>query len=215
MNNKSVSDFVAATMDAVLKSQEHNSLFNTTYKFASDENSAETMEDSNEDSCSANDDIEADDNDAETVEVFEEDTSDADDLNAGLYDVSANYDVAIDSLLTASAALDSVGLERSSTVSLKLASLVLEAKKKETAKETSKSKDTKGKKDSGAKDKKETSSKGKKDPKKTDSNKDKSGKSTKKPTSSKPAVTSTTKPKGKDNKSSKPGKTNPFAKKSK
>ena len=203
MNNKSVSDFVAATMDAVLKSQEHNSLFNTTYKFASDENSTETMED-DEDSCSADDDVEEDDNDAETMDVSEEGTCDVDDLNAGLYDVSANYDVAIDSLLTASAALDSVGLEKSSTVSLKLASLVLEAKKNETIKETAKRKDTKGKKDSGAKDKKETSSKGKKDTKKTDS---------KKPTSSKP-VTSTTKPKpkGKDDKS---GKTNPFAKKSK
>ena len=37
IESKSVSDFVAATMDAVLKSQEHQSLFGTQYKFASDD----------------------------------------------------------------------------------------------------------------------------------------------------------------------------------
>lgn len=40
MKNKNISDFVAASMDAVLNSDQHKSLFNTQYKFASDQNDA-------------------------------------------------------------------------------------------------------------------------------------------------------------------------------
>jgi len=43
---------------------------------------------------------------------------------------SAGYNIAIDSLLTASAALDSVGVTEGSALALKLASIIIEAKKK-------------------------------------------------------------------------------------
>jgi len=59
----------------------------------------------------------------------------------------AAFSVAIDSLLTASAALDAVGMEKTSALSLKLASLVVEAKKKNT-KDKKEKKTNKDKKDS-------------------------------------------------------------------
>src|SRR5713226_5790124 len=60
MNNKSVSDFVAATMDAVLNSAEHKALFGTQYKFAQDLNNAGSKDSmcskhNKMDSCSADD----------------------------------------------------------------------------------------------------------------------------------------------------------------
>lgn len=83
--------------------------------------------------------------------------------------VSSAFDVAIDSLLTASAALDHVGLGRGSAISLKLASLVVEAKKKEKDSKKSSKDSKKSSKDSqSAKDKK---SKDSKDSKKSDSKK--------------------------------------------
>src|SRR5579885_3733462 len=157
--NKSVSDFVAATMDAVLRSEEHKSLFGTQYKFASDENDAKAkkcskcgkdmdscmcdsaMADDNDarkkkdskesssDSSSASDMNDArkkkdsedsssdsssadDDNDARKKKDSSSDDSSADDADAFFKEekVSSAFDVAIDSLLTASAAMDSVGL---------------------------------------------------------------------------------------------------------
>ena len=60
MKNQSVSDFVAATMDAVLNSKEHKSLFGTQYKFAQDLNDAKKKkDDSDKDSCMADDDNDA------------------------------------------------------------------------------------------------------------------------------------------------------------
>jgi len=49
-------------------------------------------------------------------------------------ETAAGFDVAIDSLLTASAALDDLGMEKTATLSLKLAELVVEAKKTEKGK---------------------------------------------------------------------------------
>ena len=57
MKNQSVSDFVASAMDAVLKSEAHNTLFGTHYKTASDELLASDHKE--EEDCSL-----ADDNDA-------------------------------------------------------------------------------------------------------------------------------------------------------
>src|SRR5574337_457741 len=228
MKNQSVSDFVAAAMDAVLNSKEHKSLFATQYKKAgetmcakhgkmdscaaddqearkkkdSDESSAWDMndarkkKDSDDDSCMADDDNDArrkkkdsdedessaddqedfdtskdsahstagrdrgeydnhfaddDDNDARRKKDSDEDESSAED---GL-EPAAAFDVAIDSLLTASAALDSVGLGRGSALTLKIASLVVEAKKKEKDSKKSKKDSKKSSKDSqSAKDKK-------------------------------------------------------------
>lgn len=197
----SVSDFVAATMDAVLKSEQHKSLFGTQYKYASDENAGKDSfcaEHGEVDNCSADsppppppkkdpatgatvsgdagqhitfpadkitadkakadDSFAWDDNDArkkkkkdeDEEDEEKEDKKDEDDASDAELTSSA-YDVAIDSLLTASAALDSVGLGRGSAFSLKLASLVVEAKKKDKdskdAKKDKKDKD-KDKKDS-------------------------------------------------------------------
>ena len=196
MKNKSVSDFVAASMDAVLKSKEHKSLFGTQYKFASSE---ECKEHGKVDDCDANDlELPADNgqyhpwsehpvpthptavkpqspvvkmpedkiygNRPKAVDIKNTDwmrqtvsgpTSSVDKSSANddalvmptvEYDVeddkqphpeaepemtSTAFDIAIDSLLTASAALDSVGMPKSSSLSLKLASLVVEAKKKD------------------------------------------------------------------------------------
>lgn len=177
MKNKSVSDFVAASMDAVLKSKEHKSLFGTQYKFASSE---ECKEHGKVDDCDANDlelpddkgqyhpwsehpapvpakpqspvvkipegdkiygnrpkavDIKNTDWMRQTVSGPSVDKSSADDADADVdaaQDMTSTaFDIAIDSLLTASAALDSVGMEKSSSLSLKLASLVVEAKKKD------------------------------------------------------------------------------------
>lgn len=199
MRNQNISDFVAATMDAVLKSQEHRSLFATQYKSAEDVNDAKHKED-DKDSCMADDNdakekchtchkpmskcecdsskasdqndakhkkdskdskdsSSADDNDVDSTTANpypkQYDASSADDSSEEK--VSSAYDVAIDSFLTASAALDSVGLGRGSAISLKLASLVINAKKKE--KESKKSKDSgkssaKSKDSNSAKDKK-------------------------------------------------------------
>jgi hypothetical protein len=119
MRNKNVSDFVANTMASLLKSAEHQSLFNP-YKYAS----AQDSQDANQ----ANDDIV--NNDVLNVDE-KKDTSCADD-NCADNNISTAYDIAIDSLLTASAALDSLGLGKGSAFSLKLASFVVEAKKKDS-----------------------------------------------------------------------------------
>tara|TARA_R110000868_G_scaffold99024_1_gene272586 strand:- start:15008 stop:15826 length:819 start_codon:yes stop_codon:yes gene_type:complete len=185
MKNKSVSDFVAASMDAVLKSKEHKSLFGTQYKFASSEECKEhgKVDDCDADTAfevpdekgnfpfnpakdlfkgynssvapssstpdwsapssatprptgpSAKDYTKVDDAKAEDDTIVMPQVDDYDDLprhpEAEPEMTSTAFDIAIDSLLTASAALDSVGMPKSSSLSLKLASLVVEAKKKD------------------------------------------------------------------------------------
>ncbi len=198
MKNKSVSDFVAATMDAVLNSEQHKSLFRGTYKYASekeDVDHAKTCKDCHQAKdmcmCMADDNAlkhsaktckdchqakdmcmcMADDNelyvdDDKSYDADDHMSYDADDHMS--YDsddasmkeemsATAAFDVAIDGLLTASAALDAVGMSNSSTVSLKLASLVVEAKKavKEEKKEKSKAKGKKPAKKLTSKDFKE------------------------------------------------------------
>ena len=167
MKNQSISDFVASTMDSVLNSKEHKSLFANQYKMASKECGC-----SGECDCSMADDLSFSDDENDARKKKKEskecgctedcDCSSADDVSN--MKSSAAFDVAIDSLLTASAALDSVGLDRGSALTLKIASLVVEAKKEDKKK----------------KDKKKSS---------TDSKSDKNKKSTKKKQSSKPAST--------------------------
>jgi len=217
MNNKSVSDFVAATMDAVLNSAEHKSLFGVNnYKFAQDLNSAKdkcSKCSKSKDSCmcdsamsddvkgtgvgadpyvfpvdkitgkpASSDTSKADDNDARKKKDSSSDSSsdsqsaddndarkkkDSSDSSSDSSDAdddedmksSAAFNVAIDSLLTASAALDVVGMEKSAALSLQLASLVVEAKKKDkeskkSGKSSSDSNDAKAKaKEKAAKEK--------------------------------------------------------------
>lgn len=220
MSNKSISDFVASTMDTVIKSSEHKSLFGSTYKFASDqssedEQSADDLNDARKrakpvllDSvsekkegyyviCSQYPNFNFDEafdslreakeyakkildkGDSDWIAIYHivgvpkvsndpstgfsedivwewrapddmfapdylpdesKDNSDSSYADDSSDDVSAAYDVAIDSLITASAALDSLGLEKSATVSLKLASFIVEAKKVDKDKEKAKAK---------------------------------------------------------------------------
>lgn len=225
MNNKSVSDFVAATMNAVLNSREHKSLFSGHYKTAAKKEKNSNYADScmiddhdhvnDADNCMV-DDMEEDDEEMvdicdkdgnviakvqrkfcenvleclpdevgaclseesrmmmekETVSgpkgemsssmmlSEDDDMSDDEDMaylrhsddeefetEDGDMASTASFDVAIDGLLTASAALDSINMANSSTVSLKLASLIVEAKKavKEELKSDKKSKKSKPK----------------------------------------------------------------------
>jgi uncharacterized membrane protein YgcG len=117
MKNSSISDFVASQMDAVLNSKNHQELFaNTWVKKASD--------DSSDSSSMMVDDADARDH------KQDDDSDDCSAADDGEMEVSASFDVAIDSLLTASAALDDVGMEKNSALSLRIASLVVEAKKK-------------------------------------------------------------------------------------
>jgi len=76
----------------------------------------------------SSDSSDADDNDARKHKK-EESSEDSSSANDGL-EVATAFDIAIDSLLTASAALDTIGFDKSATISLKLASFITEAKKK-------------------------------------------------------------------------------------
>jgi hypothetical protein len=181
MKNNSISDFVAASMDAVLKSEEHKSLFGSQYKFASDENAAK-CEKCQEEVCSC-DSSEADDEewDSASASDSEEDSdefdsasaSDSEEAEEEDSDSASAFDVAIDSLLTASAALDSINLGRGSALSLKLASLVVEAK--QSASDKKKTDDAKAKakkeKEKAAEKKKKEMEKAKADKAKADDKK--------------------------------------------
>ena len=147
---KSISDFVANEMAAVLNSAEHKAKFS---KYAQDVNSAKVVccEKCSKESCDCS---MADDNDARKAKKEESteessdsssstsstDSSKADDSNDHFgtgapqteeSKTSSAYNVAIDGLLTASAALDSLGLDTGSALTLKIASFVVDAKKKE------------------------------------------------------------------------------------
>lgn len=128
MRDKSVSDFVASTMNNILSSPSHQSLFASRQKFAST-----ACDKCHKEECSCED--ENDVNDADDKEDDEKDTNDANDFSN-----FASYDVTIDSLLTVSAALDCLGMEKESAVSLKLASLVIQAKAKDPKEEKAKAK---------------------------------------------------------------------------
>lgn len=167
MNNKGISDFVAASMDAVLNSDQHKSLFKSQYKFASkheDEHDAKDKKKKVCETCKEDEDNcycwSADDNFDNVPPVptlppsgeqgasgakVSPDGSHMDFSNPArivgtppqkAHDgKTASLNIALDSLLTASAALDSIGLSKSSALSLKLASLVSQAKKKMSPKE--------------------------------------------------------------------------------
>jgi hypothetical protein len=224
MTNKNISDFVAASMNAVLNSEQHKSLFNTQYKFASDENDARAKKDmckechkaqkeckcksdshsawdsddqlhvkdshcamcgQDEDNCycwSADDSaMSSDSSSGHHSHMSSSDSSHAHDSamsSDSHMSTSAALDVAIKGLLTASAALDAVGIDDGSAVSLKLASLIVEAKKEMS---TADKKKLVAKLQKGKKDKKPAAKKP--DPKKPESKKTDS-KSSSKSTSS-------------------------------
>lgn len=154
MKNKSVSDYVAAAMDATLKSEEHKSLFNSQYKYAS-----ATCEKCKSSECNCDSSMAWDENDARKAKKEDSEESSSSDSSSeddSQIQSEAALDVAIDSLLTASGALDFAGLTNGATLSLKLASLVVEAKKKKQFnfdKKKSNSSDSNSAKDKAAKEK--------------------------------------------------------------
>lgn len=174
-----VGNDIAKKMDEIFKSAEHQALFGKTAQYVQRHNEV--------DPSSQCDGVLARGECLKchkTVEVAKADdscakeTSDCsmvdDSSTSQSYDSkeSTAYDIALDSLLTASAALDSVGFAKSAAISLKIASLVAEAaKKKEKAKgkkdekSTSKSKKEDSKSKSKKEDSKSKSSKSKEDSK--------------------------------------------------
>jgi len=172
MKNNSVSDFVASTMDALLGSEEYKTLFHK--GFVSQAQAEEPTEESSVDNSDADDFVDADANasdDGDDNDMRGGSCSDADEK------MSSAFDVAINSLLTASAALDYAGMESGSSLSLKLASFVVDAKKKmPKSSDSDKKKADKKKADEKAKaDKKKADEKAKADKKKkSDADKKKS-----------------------------------------
>lgn len=173
MKKNNISDFVASSMDAVLKSSEHKSLFNGQYKIASSSEEHSGEEHSSDDK-STDDHFAWDSDDkayADSCPTCKKDKDncycDADDANHADYahdskmSTAEALNVAIDGLLTASAALDAIGLNDGSTVSLKLASLVVQAKKEMTSADKKKlvKQLQKGKKDKKPSSKKPSSKK--------------------------------------------------------
>jgi len=158
MKNSNVSDLVALAMSEQLESDDMKSLFNLNYVKAEpcadlncaddhvDDNDAKSSdpEDEAEDNCSADD--ADDDNDADTDEDGDEDDSAADDASLALEAADAN-------LLTASAALDAAGFEKTASLSFRIASFVAEAKAKKDTASSKKKLDKKKKKNPFAKKK--------------------------------------------------------------
>jgi len=178
----SISDFVAASMNATLNSKEHRSLFGNQYKTASScEKCGESSGDCNCDILdesiddepvtseqgfeepalddlipeeSVLDSFHSPERKLERADKHEKDRVQQHDLdeerefagsNKGSFldsvddlPASTAFNVAIDSLLTASAALDSIGLDKGSATILKLASMVIEAKKEDKKKKSKK-----------------------------------------------------------------------------
>lgn len=163
MKNKSISDFVAASMDSVLNSDQHKALFKSQYKFASSSSSSDVHHADMCEKCSASKESckcgksdsslawDSDDKhmakdkacdkcgamDQDECYCYADDHMDSHSAKSNALSASSNktaaLDIAIDSLLTASAALDAVGIDDASTVSLKLASLIVQAKKEMSA----------------------------------------------------------------------------------
>lgn len=157
MNNKNTSDFIAATMVSVLDSTDHQQLFSGQYKTAASK-CKDCQKAMDKCMCSMADDSDSDDFESDETEMLYEEPesylegdffADDEELSA-----TAAFDVAIEGLLTASAALDAVDMNHSSELSLKLASLVVQAKKiKEEEKSVKSTKSTKSKKPAPAKKK--------------------------------------------------------------
>lgn len=119
MNNKPSYD-LASDMLTKLASPENVALFRKDYVVAEDENDAKHVETYEDDS----NDAQASEEDTSNAEDDSSDENDSDDVSLAL-------DTAVASLLSASAALDAVGFEKSASLSLKLASFVVDAKKKQ------------------------------------------------------------------------------------
>ena len=134
MSNKSISDFVASKMNDVLNSDYHQSLFSSKYKTASkhEEHEADTHKSDSGDAWDKNDARKKSKKCEECKEDLSKcycDSAMAKDELDKLHS-SAAFDVAIDSLVTASEALEVLGSDIGSATVLKIATAVAKAKKK-------------------------------------------------------------------------------------
>jgi hypothetical protein len=142
---KNSADYIAQSMKTLLDSPEYKKIFRV----------ASSLEEKEDESCAddkdedmSKDESHADDKDKKDEDMSYADDKDEDDCGMAddkLEDVTANYDIAIDSLLTASAALDELNSPTGSAATIKLASIIVEAKKKKV--EDLKEKAKKDKKD--------------------------------------------------------------------
>ncbi|MCZ2224526.1 MAG: hypothetical protein LC122_12955 [Chitinophagales bacterium] len=115
-----MSNDIAQSMDAYLNSAEFNFLFKK----------ADLLDDKVEELTKDEDlDVSMEDKELMSDESFE-DEAEKMDLDEEMSEYDLNTNLAVDGLLTASAALDEIGAEEASTAVLKLASLVSQAKKK-------------------------------------------------------------------------------------
>jgi len=172
MAKNSVSESVAREMNETLNSESHKSLFGTIYKSAQ-QLEVKMCEKCHKNPCVCADVAKVEDaacaNDGVDVAMSDDSSGDEDEDKTS----TAALDVAIDSLIRASAALDRVGFEKSATVTLNLAGLVAEAKKKKMEKKKAPKKPAK----STEKSTKETP-KSKSDKSKKETSKDTSKKTT-------------------------------------
>lgn len=144
MKNKTISDFVASSMHDFLNSDEHKSLFKTQYKTASSKDAACAKCGAAEaDTCSC-DAAEAHDRINPQPEFPEEMFNPQPEPPEDMFNPQPEppssqspdaLKVAIDNLLTASAVLDAFNMPGKSALILKVASLVVEAKKKMNTKQ--------------------------------------------------------------------------------
>lgn len=136
MKNKSISDFVANSMEAVLNSESHKSLFKLPNKLAFDPQQ-EAPKDKHDVACAMCGSMADDEHSCYADDGADEDLAEdsGEDLLSSDMTASAALDVVVNNLLTASAVLDALNMESKSTLSLKLASLVVNAKKRMDSKE--------------------------------------------------------------------------------
>jgi hypothetical protein len=175
MKNSNTSEMIALAMKENIESEDMKTLFYRDYVKAHDEKCDEDCKDEHKDEHKEHcgDEMDADDADVS----FAHDSEDEEECNSA-DDGSLALQAAVASLLTASAALDEAGFEKTASLSLKLATFVSEAKKKKDMKKSKDSKDskksTKDSKDSKKSDKKKDSKKSGKNPfaKKKDTKKD-------------------------------------------
>jgi hypothetical protein len=164
-----LSENIAMKMDSLMKSAEHKNLFGQTVKFVKakhdhNHDHDEDMQDVDDQNCGdtmmANDtnmDMDSDD-----MDHADDNKSEVDNLLSDEYNVNsltksekkeACMDLAVEGLLMASAALDELGVNYGSHLTLKLASMVAEAKKEELEKNNEKTKEKMKKEKAKAKSK--------------------------------------------------------------
>jgi len=171
---KKYANTIANSMDTLMKSAEYEDLFGDYGSPKETPKPEVCMCEPGEscEVCTPDEDLEVtlDANDASDAKAEDEDDNKAEDKDMK---ECAAYNIAIESLLTASAALDATDLSDGSTLSLKLASLVSEAKKAMTDKMSADDKAKLKAKEKAAKEKEKAKAQAEKDKAKAKAEKEK------------------------------------------